>query len=66
MHTCRIPVIIMSWVDHQLLYIIVKGKRMKWHVHKRMEVEEVETTLVGTTVSYMERWGGYFDFGMDG
>lgn len=56
----------MSWVDHQLLYIIVKGKRMKWHVHKRMEVEEVETTLVGTTVSYMERWGGYFDFGMDG
>ena len=41
-------------LDHQLFYNIVGGKREQLHVNKRREMEkEVETTLVGTTVSYM-------------
>ena len=41
-------------IDHQLFYNIVGGKREQLHVNKRREMEkEVETTLVGTTVSYM-------------
>ena len=42
-------------IDHQLFYNIVGGEREKLHMHKRRKMkEEVETTLVGTTVSYME------------
>ena len=41
-------------IDHQLFYNIVGGKREKLQVHNRREMEEgVETTLVGTTISYM-------------
>ena len=41
-------------IDHQLFYNIVGGKREQLHVNKRRETEkEVETTLVGTMVSYM-------------